>query len=242
MAYVEQIWKDRQVQYPNRYVDQNENILYLTRSPGTITENGSLFNAEKMNHIEEGIKEIDNNMIYFTESTTLNDLVIKSNLLGNNSKIDASEIAIINSDNSVKKLDDYLEEVSTISNTQETFAGYWIDNSGTKFKKYIREIRYQKSSINPGDKFDLGLNKLNVNKYLSLECFYDVGDGFVSMPFTANSSGNNTPQHLSSRIIRSDNPSNSTGNDYVDLYGNLSYGGAGTFIIRVEYTKTSESE
>ena len=128
MAYVEQIWKDRQVQYPNRYVDQNGNILYLTRSPGTITENGSLFNAEKMNHIEEGIKEIDNNMIYFTESTTLNDLVIKSNLLGNNSKIDASEIAIINSDNIVKDLDDYLKESSKFSTTEETFTGkYWID-------------------------------------------------------------------------------------------------------------------
>lgn len=128
MAYVEQIWKDRQVQYPNRYVDQNGNILYLTRSPGTITENGSLFNAEKMNHIEEGIKEIDNNMIYFTESTTLNDLVIKSNLLGNNSKIDASEIAIIDSNNSVKNLDDYLEETSKFSTTEEIFSGkYWID-------------------------------------------------------------------------------------------------------------------
>ena len=167
---------------------------------------------------------------------------VLKNLFGLNKKIAASEIAIKDNNNKARTLNNYLEEILTISNIQETFAGYWIDNSGTKFKKYIREIRYQKNSINPGDKFDLGLNKSNVNKYLSLECFYDVEDGFVSMPFTANTLNNNTPQHLSSRIIRSDNPSNSTGNDYVDLYGNLSYGGAGTFIIRVEYTKTSESE
>lgn len=228
------------VNFKRTLTDDEVNNIELEDGNFIVTAEGTAYVDYNTGRKKLGVG--DKEYIYFTESTTLNDLVIKSNLLGNNSKIDASEIAIINSDNSVKKLDEYLEETSTISNTQETFAGYWIDNSGTKFKKYIREIRYQKSSINPGDKFDLGLNKLNVNKYLSLECFYDVGDGFVSMPFTANSSGNNTPQHLSSRIIRSDNPSNSTGNDYVDLYGNLSYGGAGTFIIRVEYTKTSESE
>lgn len=227
MAYVEQIWKDRQVQYPNRYVDQNGNILYLTRSPGTITENGSLFNAEKMNHIEEGIKEIDNNMIYFTESTTLNDLVIKSNLLGNNSKIDASEIAIINSDNSVKKLDEYLEETSTISNVQETLVGYWVDSSGVKHERYQKELRFSVNSINPGNEFQLNIS--NVDKFLKIETYYEVDGGFVPLPFSSNVS--NPGQTLSARILRD--------NDRVELYGNLSYGGAGTFIIRVEYTKTS---
>lgn len=126
-AYEKQIWVDRQVQYPNRYVDQNGNILTLIRSPGTVTENGSLFNAERMNHIENGIKEIDDNYLYFTESTTLNDLVIKSNLLGNNTKISASEIAVVNNDE-VETLDNYLDNINKYSTDDEIIIGKWIDD------------------------------------------------------------------------------------------------------------------
>lgn len=108
MAYEKQKWLDRQVEYPNRYVDQNNNILNLTRSPGKVTENGSLLNAERMNHIENGIKDIDDKMAFFTESATLNDLVIKSNFLGNNSKINASEISVVN-DGKAENLDNRLK-------------------------------------------------------------------------------------------------------------------------------------
>lgn len=67
MNYEKQIWVDRKVQYPNRYIDQNGNILELTRYPGEIDENGSLFSAARMNHIEDGIKDITDQAIYFTE-------------------------------------------------------------------------------------------------------------------------------------------------------------------------------
>lgn len=110
MAYEKQTWVDRQVQYPNRYVDQNGNIVELTRSPGTITENGSLFTAERMNHIEDGVKELDNNMLFFSEEELLTTYKVLSNLLGNNTKINASEIALLN-DGEVEKLDDRLKSM-----------------------------------------------------------------------------------------------------------------------------------
>lgn len=85
MAYEKQTWKDRQVQYPNRYIDQNGNILQLERSPGTVTENGSLFNAERMNHIEDGIKDVDSRVQTNKTNIENNLKKIKGDLLWTNS-------------------------------------------------------------------------------------------------------------------------------------------------------------
>lgn len=59
-AYEKNIWEDRIVQYPNRYRDQNNNLLTLTQEPGEVAQVGTLFEATKMNHIEEGIEEASN--------------------------------------------------------------------------------------------------------------------------------------------------------------------------------------
>ena len=120
----------------------------------------------------------------------------------------------------------------------KTFSGYWIDGVGKKYKKYIQEFRYDKTSINPGDTFILNdLTSSIVKKYLKFEIYYDANNDFVSLPFTSNTSGSTTPGHLSGRILRDFNSTNTTGFDCIKLYGNLSYGGAGTLIIRVEYIK-----
>ena len=57
--YVKNVWKDRIVEHPNRYEDQNGNTLTLTQKPGNIVQEGTLVDAEKMNHIEEGIEALD---------------------------------------------------------------------------------------------------------------------------------------------------------------------------------------
>ena len=131
-----------------------------------------------------------------------------------------------------------LDEESTYSLSNETFSGYWIDSLGKKFKRYTKEFRYETSSINPGDTFDLtGLTSVIVKQYLKLEIFYDSSGDFVSLPFTSNTSGSSTPGYLSGRILKTSNSDNTKGVDYVRLFGNLSYGGAGTLMIRVEYIK-----
>lgn len=56
MNYTRKIWEDRIVQYPNRYRDQNDNLLILTPEPGEVAKAGTVVNAEAMNHIEDGIE------------------------------------------------------------------------------------------------------------------------------------------------------------------------------------------
>lgn len=132
-------------------------------------------------------------------------------------------------DKGIKYLDETLENNSTLSCINENFIGYWIDSSRKKHERYQIEMRFPKSSLNPNDSFSI--SSLNADKILKFECYYDVSNAFVSLPFTANSSGSTTPQHLSARILK--NP------DQIKLFGNLTYDSGETFIARIEYTKKS---
>ena len=59
MAYTKTVWTDRDVEHPNRYKDQNNNQLILTRDEGTVTEAGTFLNSTVMNNIEDGIEALD---------------------------------------------------------------------------------------------------------------------------------------------------------------------------------------
>ena len=114
------------VNFKRTLTDDEVNNIELEDGNFIVTAEGTAYVDYNIGRKKLGVG--DKEYIYFTESTTLNDLVIKSNLLGNNSKINASEIVIINSDNSVKNLDDYLEETNKFSTTEEIFTGkYWVD-------------------------------------------------------------------------------------------------------------------
>ena len=57
MAYTKQLWEDRIVEKPMTYMmaTNEDGTVTLTPVPGTITNEGSKVNAERMNHIEQGI-------------------------------------------------------------------------------------------------------------------------------------------------------------------------------------------
>lgn len=57
MPYIKNSWKDRAVQYPNRYTKSGETSTEVTlvASPGTVTEAGTPLNAANLNSMEEGI-------------------------------------------------------------------------------------------------------------------------------------------------------------------------------------------
>jgi hypothetical protein len=55
MAYTKTVWKDRQVEFPNRYKDQNNTVYTLSRDEGVVSEAGTLVNATVMNNIEDGL-------------------------------------------------------------------------------------------------------------------------------------------------------------------------------------------
>ena len=59
MAYNKTNWLDKLVQFPNRYKDQNGNVLELTRDEGVVTQTGTKINASVMNNIESGIETVD---------------------------------------------------------------------------------------------------------------------------------------------------------------------------------------
>lgn len=60
MAYNKTTWEDRNVQYPNRYIDELSNIKTFTVSPGTITKVGTDITASKMNNLESEIEFLSN--------------------------------------------------------------------------------------------------------------------------------------------------------------------------------------
>lgn len=64
-------WKDRIVQFPNRYKDQNNNVLTLTQDPGEVAQDGTMVEAEVMNNIEDGIGHLFENRSFGYTKTLL---------------------------------------------------------------------------------------------------------------------------------------------------------------------------
>lgn len=57
MAYVKQVWTDRQVEKPLTFnsMTNADGTITLSPAPGKITQAGTLVTADRMNHIEDGI-------------------------------------------------------------------------------------------------------------------------------------------------------------------------------------------
>ncbi len=77
MSYVKTDWKDRIVEYPNRYKDQNGNILELTQEPGNVVEEGTLVDADKLNNLENGVEDLYGK-VNGIKPTTISDLFIQA--------------------------------------------------------------------------------------------------------------------------------------------------------------------
>ncbi|MBQ8981629.1 MAG: hypothetical protein IJ077_08485 [Eubacterium sp.] len=61
MAYQKTVWKDQDVENPRTYVlrDNGDDTTTLLDAFGTVTELGTPVNAQNMNHIENGIADLD---------------------------------------------------------------------------------------------------------------------------------------------------------------------------------------
>lgn len=58
MSYQANTWKSRQGSGLNRFQDQNGSYWEFTAAPAEITEAGTPFSAEWMNHLEQGVQQI----------------------------------------------------------------------------------------------------------------------------------------------------------------------------------------
>ncbi len=71
MTYVKTVWEDRKVEYPNRYKDQNGNVLTLIQEPGEVVSIGTPVDAEHMNKIEDELERLSGGVGLKTFTTTL---------------------------------------------------------------------------------------------------------------------------------------------------------------------------
>lgn len=76
MAYTKTKWENRIVEFPNRYKDQNNNVITLIQEPGTITKEGTSVTADVMNNIENGI--YNNQKFAYTATLTLANWTLNS--------------------------------------------------------------------------------------------------------------------------------------------------------------------
>lgn len=62
MAYEKQLWNDRQVEKPLTFTMTNndDGTVTLTPAPGKVTNEGDPMSAERMNHMEDGIAQVNN--------------------------------------------------------------------------------------------------------------------------------------------------------------------------------------
>lgn len=61
MAYEKQLWNDRQVEKPLTFTMTNndDGTVTLTPAPGKITNEGDPMSAERLNHMEDGIAQVN---------------------------------------------------------------------------------------------------------------------------------------------------------------------------------------
>lgn len=79
MAYTKTNWVDRQVEFPNKYKDQNNNEYTFTRDEGTITQEGTQVNATVMQNIEDGLENVSNSGILDIAKTFIPEIGGSSN-------------------------------------------------------------------------------------------------------------------------------------------------------------------
>lgn len=98
MAYVKQVWTDRQVEKPLTFnsMTNADGTITLSPAPGKITQAGTLVTADRMNHIENGIGSLDGSV------SDLSNTVSTLSTQVNNSKLKGDFVVltgILNADN-----------------------------------------------------------------------------------------------------------------------------------------------
>lgn len=153
-------WKDRIVQFPNRYKDQDNNIITLTQDPGEVAQDGTLVEAEKMNNIENGIEESFKNRD-FGYSTTL--------LVANwtkNTSTGYYEYDIINEDITVQTIVDGMLD---IENQAKLNIAYTLSYTGgfkvitTELPNEDIDITFKYSLLNSDDENLVARGTINVS-------------------------------------------------------------------------------
>lgn len=162
MAYVKNIWEDRVVEYPNRYKDQNGDVYTFTRYPGEVTSQGTIPTKEKMDNIENGIEQNDNDIGNLEElnTTEKGNLVDVINEVNNNIIVDYVDNQEIKTNEKINGKTVYAKRLTfttpasdqvTIEHGIKDIDQIWVDYSNSFFRSTTNYNTYTLPIIRYGE-------------------------------------------------------------------------------------------
>lgn len=186
MKYTKTVWEDRIAQYPNRYRDQNDNLITLTQEPGEVAQTGTLVKAELLNKIEDGLEES------VSEINSLNDrLVFEPSYINDSETVASTVLKTKIDDKSIELLPcPYaVGDIFITTNELNPTTRY----KGTKWKKIEEETFLMSASSNHKVKTTGGENEhtLTVDEIPDHyhELNYDQTDGGNSSAYKTGTQG-----------------------------------------------------
>ena len=159
MAYTKQTWEDRVVEKPMTYMmtTNEDGTVTLTPVPGTITNEGSKVNAERMNHMEQGIYDAaisgGSDVVFIGDTEPTNEqtkLWVEDDMLTSlGTEIESGS----NENGSYIKFADgtmiqYKALVITTANQATTNVELPIDYLNSGFTILVSSLNYHSSNIN----------------------------------------------------------------------------------------------
>lgn len=164
-------WEDRIVQFPNRYKDQNDNVLTLTQDPGEVAQDGTLVEAEKMNNIEDGISHLFENRS-FGYSKTLE----VSNWI-ENSETGFYEYDIIDENITAQTIVDGILDINNQAKLNEAYTESYTGGFKvitTELPNEDISITFKYSLVNTDDTSLVGKGTINVNGKENIKKIYGI--------------------------------------------------------------------
>lgn len=164
-------WKDRIVQFPNRYKDQNDNVLTLTQDPGTVAQEGTLVEAEKMNNIEEGVAHLfENRSFGYTTTLEVSNWV-------ENGETGFYEYDIIDENITAQTIVDGILDINNQAKLNEAYTKSYTGGFKvitTELPNEDISITFKYSLVNTDDTNLVGMGTINVNGKDNINKIYGI--------------------------------------------------------------------
>ena len=164
-------WKDRIVQFPNRYKDQNDNVLTLTQDPGTVAQEGTLVEAEKMNNIESGISHLFANRSFgYTKTLEVSEWT-------ENGETGFLEYDIIDENITAQTIVDGILDIDNQAKLNEAYTESYTGGFKVITKELPNEdidITFKYSLVNTDETGLVGKGTINVNGKNNIKKIYGI--------------------------------------------------------------------